>query len=132
MTDFEQLKQEIERYVRCGMTEKKRAELMGEAQKLGMSGGEFVMLIKNAELELKFQTGVSNTEYPSEIGSGFLTAEEENKTIEASGFINENTNTPIATGVAPFTEIKKLDSSGAMSDIYSAVHLGRRKVIIKG
>ena len=131
MTDFEQLKQEIERYVRCGMTEKKRAELMGEAQKLGMSGGEFVMLIKNAELELKFQTGVSNTEYPSEIGSGFLTAEEENKTIEASGFINENTNTPIATGVAPFTEIKKLDSSGAMSDIYSAVHLGRRKVIIK-
>ena len=45
MTDFEQLKQEIERYVRSGMTEKKRAELMAEAQKLGMSGGEFVMLI---------------------------------------------------------------------------------------
>ncbi|MBR2199671.1 MAG: protein kinase, partial [Bacteroidales bacterium] len=30
-----------------------------------------------------------------------------------------------------FTEIKKLDEQGAMSDVYSALHLGRRKVIIK-
>lgn len=133
MTDFEQLKQEIERYVRSGMTEEKRAELMAEAQKLGMSGGEFVMLIKNAELELKFQTGVSNTEYPSETGSGFLTGTEEEEG-SASGFINEedtSQQTAAATGVAPFSEIKKLESSGAMSDIYSAIHLGRRKVIIK-
>lgn len=133
MTDFEQLKQEIERYVRSGMTEKKRAELMAEAQKLGMSGGEFVMLIKNAELELKFQTGVSNTEYPSETGSDFLTGTEEEEG-SASGFINEedtSQQTAAATSVAPFSEIKKLESSGAMSDIYSAIHLGRRKVIIK-
>ncbi|MCR4560436.1 MAG: serine/threonine protein kinase [Bacteroidales bacterium] len=134
MTDFEQLKQEIERYVRSGMTEKKRAELMAEAQKLGMSGGEFVMLVKNAELELKFQTGVSNTEYPSEIGSGFLTGTQEEED-SASGFINEEASSPqaasAATGTAPFSEIKKLESSGAMSDIYSAIHLGRRKVIIK-
>jgi serine/threonine protein kinase len=129
MTEFEQFKERIERYVRSGMTEQKRAELMSEAQKIGISGGEFVMLVKNAELELKFQTGVSNTEYPSETGSGFLTAENEDGDENASGFITEETT--LESGSNQFTEIKKLASSGAMSDIYSAVHLGRRKVIIK-
>ena len=85
MTDFDELKQQVERYVRSGMTEKKRAELLSEAQKIGMSDGQFVMLIKNAELELKYQSGFSNTEYPIEEGSGFLTAAEDS----ASGFITQ-------------------------------------------
>ncbi|MBQ5404577.1 MAG: serine/threonine protein kinase [Bacteroidales bacterium] len=148
MIDFEQLKQKIEQYVRTGMTEAKRSELLAEAQKIGISAGQFVMLVKHAELELKFSTGISNTEYPTEIGSGFLTAQP----AEGSGFITENENSgsgfltesdSSASGFISganfdggnfnqqFTEIKKLESSGAMSDIYSAVHLGRRKVIIK-
>lgn len=148
MIDFEQLKQKIEQYVRTGMTEAKRSELLSEAQKIGISAGQFVMLVKHAELELKFSTGISNTEYPTEIGSGFLTAQP----AEGSGFITENENSgsgfltendSSASGFISganfdsgnfnqqFTEIKKLESSGAMSDIYSAVHLGRRKVIIK-
>ncbi|MBQ3690473.1 MAG: serine/threonine protein kinase [Bacteroidales bacterium] len=148
MIDFEQLKQKIEQYVRTGMTEAKRSELLSEAQKIGISAGQFVMLVKHAELELKFSTGISNTEYPTEIGSGFLTAQP----AEGSGFITENENSgsgfltendTSASGFISganfdsgnfnqqFTEIKKLESSGAMSDIYSAVHLGRRKVIIK-
>ena len=61
MIDFEQLKQKIEQYVRTGMTEAKRSELLAEAQKIGISAGQFVMLVKHAELELKFSTGISNT-----------------------------------------------------------------------
>jgi len=34
MADFDELKQQVERYVRSGMTEKKRAELLSEAKKL--------------------------------------------------------------------------------------------------
>lgn len=145
MTDFEQLKQQIEQYVRTGMTETKRQQLINQAGKIGINPGQLVMLIKNAELELKFATGVSNTEYPDDLGSGFLMEQES----PGSGFIaeddnfkpdSEDTQAIMAEGVAApvsapdaseFSEIKKLDVSGAMSDVYSALHLGRRKVIIK-
>ena len=145
MTDFEQLKQHIEQYVRTGMTETKRQQLINQAGKIGINPGQLVMLIKNAELELKFATGVSNTEYPDDLGSGFLMEQES----PGSGFIaeddnfkpdSEDTQAIMAEGVAApvsapdaseFSEIKKLDVSGAMSDVYSALHLGRRKVIIK-
>ena len=142
MTDFEQLKQQIEQYVRTGMTEQKRQQLIKQAGDIGINPGQLVMLIKNAELELKFATGISNTEYPSDLGSGFMMAE------QASGFVSSDSqadsestmavvvdNTPKVDPPAPqpnqFTEIKKLPVSGAMSDVYSAIHLGRRKVIIK-
>lgn len=145
MTDFEQLKQHIEQYVRTGMTETKRQQLINQAGKIGINPGQLVMLIKNAELELKFATGVSNTEYPDDLGSGFLMEQES----PGSGFIaeddnfkpdSEDTQAIMAEGAAApvsapdaseFSEIKKLDVSGAMSDVYSALHLGRRKVIIK-
>ena len=127
MADFDELKQQVERYVRSGMTEKKRAELLSEAKKIGMSDGQFVMLIKNAELELKYQSGFSNTEYPIEEGSGFLTAAEDS----ASGFITQEDELLGKPEIAAFTNLTKLESTGAMSEIYSAVHLGRRKVIIK-
>ena len=145
MTDFEQLKQQIEQYVRTGMTETKRQQLISQAGKIGINPGQLVMLIKNAELELKFATGVSNTEYPDDLGSGFLMEQES----QASGFISDDRDMPadseethaIVADDAPapvstpeaseFSEIKKLDASGAMSDVYSALHLGRRKVIIK-
>lgn len=162
MTDFEQLKQQIEQYVRTGMTESKRQQLISQAGKIGINPGQLVMLIKNAELELKFATGVSNTEYPTDFGSGFLMETEEpaaasgfvTETVHASaspgsGFVTESAaptadsegtqaiiadNAPAPTSTpdaSEFTEIKKLDVSGAMSDVYSALHLGRRKVIIK-
>ena len=146
MTDFEQLKQQIEQYVRTGMTESKRQQLISQAGRIGINPGQLVMLIKNAELELKFATGVSNNDYPTDLGSGFMMEPES----PGSGFIVENdpyapkdsegtqalvaedapapTSTPDAS---EFTEIKKLDEQGAMSDVYSALHLGRRKVIIK-
>ena len=145
MTDFEQLKQHIEQYVRTGMTETKRQQLISQAGKIGINPGQLVMLIKNAELELKFATGVSNTEYPDDLGSGFLMEQES----PGSGFVTEEDNfkpdsedtqaimseeaaAPVSTpDVSEFSEIKKLDVAGAMSDVYSALHLGRRKVIIK-
>ena len=127
------------------MTETKRQQLINQAGKIGINPGQLVMLIKNAELELKFATGVSNTEYPDDLGSGFLMEQES----PGSGFIaeddnfkpdSEDTQAIMAEGAAApvsapdaseFSEIKKLDVSGAMSDVYSALHLGRRKVIIK-
>ena len=144
MTDFEQLKQQIEQYVRTGMTESKRQQLISQAGKIGINPGQLVMLIKNAELELKFATGVSNTAYPEDLGSGFLMEQES----PGSGFITDDyapadtegtqaimseTAQPPATtsDASEFTEIKKLEDQGAMSDVYSALHLGRRKVIIK-
>ena len=154
MTDFEQLKQQIEQYVRTGMTESKRQQLITQAGRIGINPGQLVMLIKNAELELKFATGVSNTEYPTDLGSGFLMQEESPGSgfvmeSPGSGFVvadnapqpsDEDTqalvadNAPAPTttpDASEFTEINKLDVSGAMSDVYSALHLGRRKVIIK-
>ena len=148
MTDFEQLKQQIEQYVRTGMTESKRQQLISQAGRIGINPGQLVMLIKNAELELKFATGVSNTDYPTDLGSGFMMEPES----PGSGFIvdndpyapkdSEGTQALVAEDApapaltsAPdsseFTEIKKLEDQGAMSDVYSALHLGRRKVIIK-
>ncbi len=148
MTDFEQLKQQIEQYVRTGMTESKRQQLISQAGRIGINPGQLVMLIKNAELELKFATGVSNTDYPTDLGSGFMMEPES----PGSGFIVENdpyapkdsegtqalvaedAPAPALTSApdsSEFTEIKKLDDQGAMSDVYSALHLGRRKVIIK-
>lgn len=137
------------------MTEQHRQQLLAKAAKLGINGGQFVMLVKNAELELKFATGISNTDYPDDNGSGFLTQEEAAaesnppSAAGASGFITESApdsettiqqnetprqdppNVVFATSGNQFSEIKKLDVSGAMSDVYSAIHLGRRKVIIK-
>jgi serine/threonine protein kinase len=148
MTDFEQLKQQIEQYVRTGMTESKRQQLISQAGRIGINPGQLVMLIKNAELELKFATGVSNTDYPTDLGSGFMMEPES----PGSGFIVENdpyapkdsegtqalvaedAPAPALTSApdsSEFTEIKKLEDQGAMSDVYSALHLGRRKVIIK-
>lgn len=148
MTDFEQLKQQIEQYVRTGMTESKRQQLISQAGRIGINPGQLVMLIKNAELELKFATGVSNTDYPTDLGSGFMMEPES----PGSGFIVENdpyapkdsegtqalvaedAPAPALTSApdsSEFTEIKKLEGQGAMSDVYSALHLGRRKVIIK-
>ena len=146
MTDFEQLKQQIEQYVRTGMTESKRQQLISQAGKIGINPGQLVMLIKNAELELKFATGVSNTDYPTDLGSGFMMEQDS----PGSGFIvegdpyapqdSEGTQALVAEDApAPvsandsseFSEINKLEVSGAMSDVYSALHLGRRKVIIK-
>ncbi len=148
MTDFEQLKQQIEQYVRTGMTESKRQQLISQAGRIGINPGQLVMLIKNAELELKFATGVSNTDYPTDLGSGFMMEPES----PGSGFIVENDSyapkdsegtqalvaedapAPALTSApdsSEFTEIKKLEDQGAMSDVYSALHLGRRKVIIK-
>lgn len=147
MTDFENLKQHIEQYVRTGMSETKKQQLVAMAGKIGINMGQLVMLIKNAELELKFATGISNTEYPKSFGSGFVIDGQE------SGFIGNDSETTMAEvdraasantqldnnipnndGLqhsSDFSEIKKLESPGAMSDVYSAIHLGRRKVIIK-
>jgi len=146
MTDFEQLKQQIEQYVRTGMTESKRQQLISQAGRIGINPGQLVMLIKNAELELKFATGVSNTNYPEDLGSGFMMEQES----LGSGFVSDEYATPPADAegtqavmtesaqppatmpdASEFTEIKKLKDQGAMSDVYSALHLGRRKVIIK-
>ena len=136
------------------MTEAKRQQLIAQAGRIGINPGQLVMLIKNAELELKFATGVSNTEYPSDLGSGFLMAEDSpgsgfvSGSVD-SGFVTDDNNiqpdsegtqaimsdnTPAPTpspDASEFTEINKLDEQGAMSDVYSALHLGRRKVIIK-
>lgn len=130
------------------MTESKRQQLISQAGRIGINPGQLVMLIKNAELELKFATGVSNTDYPTDLGSGFMMEPES----PGSGFIVENdpyapkdsegtqalvaedAPAPALTSApdsSEFTEIKKLEDQGAMSDVYSALHLGRRKVIIK-
>ena len=66
-----------------------------------------------------------NEENTDSQASGFLTDDDGN----ASGFITEDTAGQDFN--SPFTEVRKLESRGAMADIYSAVHLGRRKVIIK-
>ena len=67
-------------------------------------------------------------------GSGFVSDN------QGSGFVNDTDSQSGMTSMAAvssspdgnmFSEVKLIDSSGAMSDIYSAVHLGRRKVIIK-
>lgn len=137
MTDFENLKLEIEKYVRSGMQEATRRQLIDKAGKMGINAGQLVMLIKNAELELKFATGASNTDYPDDLGSGFMTGSQQGT---QSGFISESSDAagipvsapaidPVAS--SEFSEVRKLAQSGAMADIYSAIHLGRRKVIIK-
>jgi serine/threonine protein kinase len=147
MTDFENLKQQIEQYVRTGMAEAKRQQLVAMAGKIGINPGQLVMLIKNAELELKFATGISNNEYPESLGSGFMTDGQESGFIgndseatmaevdkPTSAIAQHDTTTANKDGLlhsSDFSEIKKLESTGAMSDVYSAIHLGRRKVIIK-
>jgi len=136
MTDFEKLKLDIEKYVRSGMTEQVRRQLIDQAGKIGINAGQLVMLIKNAELELKFATGASNTEYPDDLGSGFMTGDSQSS---SSGFVSQmqeggvQASAPALDPVASseFSEVRKLAQSGAMADIYSAIHLGRRKVIIK-
>ncbi|MCQ2974434.1 MAG: serine/threonine protein kinase [Bacteroidales bacterium] len=67
-------------------------------------------------------------------GSGFIA---EN---QGSGFIAENqtqsgmtlmSDISATSAEGMFSEVKKIDTSGAMSDIYSAMYFGRKKVIIK-
>ncbi len=144
MTDFDNLKLDIEKYVRSGMTEANRAQLMKKAADMGINAGQLVMLIKNAELELKFATGASNTDYPDSAGSGFMTAPGQEGSALASGFQTDGSSSgfvqdetpsadtpPPPSGQPSFSDIRILDVSGAMSDVYSAIHDGRRKVIIK-
>ena len=56
--------------------------------------------------------------------SGFIT-----ESNNASGFITESNNQSFDN--KEFTNIVKIKTTGAMSDIYSALHLGQRKVVIK-
>ncbi len=66
-------------------------------------------------------------------GSGFITDDYAPADTEGTQAIMSETAQPPATtpDASEFTEIKKLEDQGAMSDVYSALHLGRRKVIIK-
>ncbi len=136
MTDFENLKLEIEKYVRSGMQEATRRQLIDKAGRMGINAGQLVMLIKNAELELKFATGASNTDYPDDLGSGFMTGSQQ---PASSGFVQQEADAAVPASApaldpasaSEFSEVRKLDKSGAMADIYTAIHLGRRKVIIK-
>ena len=157
MKDIDELKKLIDQYVRTGMTEGKREALRKQAADMGINMGELLVLIKSAEIEIAHVTGKQNTEYP-EIndempqGSGFVTDNQGSGFVsdnnEGSGFVSDDLDSGsgfvndsqsgmtsmqnlTAAGGDVFTEVKLLDSSGAMSDIYSAVHLGRRKVIIK-
>ena len=72
MTDFEQLKQQIEQYVRTGMTETKRQQLISQAGKIGINPGQLVMLIKNAELGtyVPFDQEDSDPDHPMVGGAG--------------------------------------------------------------
>lgn len=129
MTDFDNLKLEIEKYVRSGMTEAHRAQLVQQAAAIGINAGQLVMLIKNAELELKFATGASNSGYPDSAGSGFMTSDPQQDASPASGFVSADPQE--IPEPSQFSDIRILDVSGAMSDVYTALLDGRRKVIIK-
>lgn len=83
--------------------------------------------------------------------SGFVSSSEKDselttKANDNSGFINNSNSKSISSSLetenlnsisgfgtheATFTEIRKLKTSGAMSDMYSALQNGKRKVIIK-
>ena len=156
MKDIDELKKLIDQYVRTGMTEGKREVLRKQAADMGINMGELLVLIKSAEIEIAHVTGKQNTEYPEindemsqgsgfvsdNQGSGFVSEQQgsgfvSDDSYSGSGFVNESQSGMTsmqnlsAAGGEVFTEVKLIDSSGAMSDIYSAVHLGRRKVIIK-
>ena len=154
MKDLDELKKLIDQYVRTGMTEGKREMLRKQAADMGINMGELLVLIKSAEIEIAHVTGKQNTEYPEindempqgsgfvsdNQGSGFVSEPQGSGFVEqesGSGFVNESQSGMTsmqnlsAAGGDVFTEVKLIDSSGAMSDIYSAIHLGRRKVIIK-
>ena len=154
MDKLDELKRLIDQYVRTGMTEGKREILRKQAADMGINMGELLVLIKSAEIEIAHLTGKQNTEYP-EInddipqGSGFVSANQGSGFVSepqgsgfvsegsGSGFINESQQSGmtsmanLSASDEVFSEVKLLDSSGAMSDIYSAIHLGRRRVIIK-
>ncbi len=154
MDKLDELKRLIDQYVRTGMTEGKREILRKQAADMGINMGELLVLIKSAEIEIAHVTGKQNTEYPEindEIpqgsgfvsdnqGSGFVSENQGSGFVSegsGSGFVNESQQSGmtsmanLSTSDEVFSEVKLLDSSGAMSDIYSAIHLGRRRVIIK-
>lgn len=158
MNKLDELKKLIDQYVRSGMNEGKREDLRKHAADMGINMGELLVLIKSAEIEIAHVTGKQNTEYPDtndelpqgsgfvsdNQGSGFVSDNQgsgfvnDDNSNTGSGFINESLQSGMtsmqnlsAQGGDVFSEVKLVDSSGAMSDIYSAVHLGRRKVIIK-
>ena len=68
--------------------------------------------------------------------SGFIT---DNQNNNSSGFITDNQNNNSSGFISDnstienkeFTQVKKISSSGAMSEIFQALYLGRKKVIIK-
>ena len=154
MDKLDELKRLIDQYVRTGMNEGKREILRKQAADMGINMGELLVLIKSAEIEIAHVTGKQNTEYPEindEIpqgsgfvsdnqGSGFVSENQGSGFVSegsGSGFVNESQQSGmtsmanLSTSDEVFSEVKLLDSSGAMSDIYSAIHLGRRRVIIK-
>ncbi|MBO7597220.1 MAG: protein kinase [Bacteroidales bacterium] len=158
MNKLDELKKLIDQYVRSGMNEGKREDLRKHAADMGINMGELLVLIKSAEIEIAHVTGKQNTDYPDtndelpqgsgfvsdNQGSGFVSDNQgsgfvdDDNSNSGSGFIDESSQSGMtsmqnlsAQGGDVFSEVKLVDSSGAMSDIYSAVHLGRRKVIIK-
>ncbi|MBP5367013.1 MAG: protein kinase [Bacteroidales bacterium] len=154
MDKLDELKRLIDQYVRTGMTEGKREILRKQAADMGINMGELLVLIKSAEIEIAHVTGKQNTEYPEindempqgsgfvsdNQGSGFMPEPQGSGFVSegsGSGFINESQQSGmtsmanLSASDEVFSEVKLLDSSGAMSDIYSAIHLGRRRVIIK-
>ncbi|MBO7142012.1 MAG: hypothetical protein J6V76_02760, partial [Bacteroidales bacterium] len=156
MRNIDELKKLIDQYVRSGMNEGKREALRKHAADMGINMGELLVLIKSAEIEIAHVTGKQNTDYPDSNdempqgsgfvsdnqGSGFVSEPQgsgfvDGESDSGSGFVSDSQSGMTsmqnlsAAGGDVFTEVKLIDSSGAMSDIYSAVHLGRRKVIIK-
>ena len=154
MKNIDELKKLIDQYVRTGMNEGKREDLRKQAETMGITMGELLVLIKSAEIEIAHVTGKQNTDYPDtndELpqGSGFVSDNQGSGFVsdnQGSGFVSDDSgsgfvddsqsgmtamNNLTANDGAVFSEVKLVDSSGAMSDIYSAIHLGRRKVMIK-
>lgn len=156
MKNIDELKKLIDQYVRSGMNEGKREDLRKHAANMGINAGELLVLIKSAEIEIAHVTGKQNSDYPDSNdelpqgsgfvsdnqGSGFVSENQGSGFVSesnsGSGFIDESSQSGMtsmqnlsAQGGDVFSEVKLIDSSGAMSDIYSAIHLGRRKVIIK-
>lgn len=102
--------------------DKMREKLIKKAQQIDYSENQLNELI-NRELELINQ----------EKASGFITEEEANNNDLGSGFVTEQVNQNLhdKTSDNEFSEVSLLRTTGAMSEIYSALYLGTRKVIIK-
>ena len=161
MATIDELKNLINLYSKTGINDYRRSMLTQMAKQVGVSQDQLQQMINTAQNENQNGSGfitdnqnpngsgfITDNQNPN--GSGFITDNQnpngsgfitDNQNPNGSGFITEENNQQNISGFTlknndnaenkDFTEIKKISSSGAMSELFQAIHLGRRKVIIK-